>query len=129
MDPSKIQDVVEWPVPQRLKNIRACVHCVGLCSYYRRFIHDFSMIAAPLFFLLIRVEHSYGIRPVKKIFYRLKTVFTTAPIPALPKDGLYVLDCDACDLGIEAVLSRRIEGEERVIAYGSRLLSTVERNY
>ena len=48
----------------------------------------------------------------------------------MPKDeGTYVLDCDACDVGIGAVLSQKIDGEERVIAYGSRLISTAERNY
>lgn len=46
MDPSKIHDVVEWPVPERLKDLRAFV---WLCSYYRRFIRDFSVIAAPQF--------------------------------------------------------------------------------
>lgn len=48
IDPSKIQDVVEWPVLQRLKNVRAFV---WLCSYYRRFIRSFSVIAASLFAL------------------------------------------------------------------------------
>lgn len=38
MDPSKIRDGVEWPVPQRLRNVRAFV---GLYSYYRRFFADF----------------------------------------------------------------------------------------
>lgn len=57
-------------------------------------------------------------------------ILTTIPILALSNDeGTNVLDCDACDVGLWAVLSLRIEGEERVIAYGSRLLSTAERNF
>lgn len=48
----------------------------------------------------------------------------------LPKDNdLYVLDCDTSDYGIGAVLSQRQEGSERVIAYGSRLLSSAEKRY
>lgn len=43
---SKIHDVVEWPIPKRLKDVRSFI---GLCSYYRRFIRDFSVLAAPLF--------------------------------------------------------------------------------
>ena len=41
----------------------------------------------------------------------------------------FILDTDACDIGIGAVLSQLIEGDERVIAYASRSLSKPERRY
>ncbi|CAC5361329.1 unnamed protein product [Mytilus coruscus] len=54
----------------------------------------------------------------------------TAPIVAYPADhGGYILDTDACDTGIGAVLSQIQEGQEKVIAYGSRTLNKAERNY
>lgn len=127
MDPAKVHDVVEWPTPCRLKEVRAFI---GLCSYYRRFIRDFSLLAAPLFALTKKGRAFEWGSACQEAFDQLKTALTTAPILALPRDdGMYVLDCDACDLSIGAVLSQRIDGEERVIAYGSRLLSTAERNY
>lgn len=39
MEPSKIQDVIEWPAPKQLKDVRALV---TLCSYFRRFIRNRS---------------------------------------------------------------------------------------
>ena len=127
MDPSKITDVVEWPVPQRLRDVRAFL---GLCSYYRRFVKDFSTVAAPLFALTKKGRVFTWDEACQDTFDCLKAALTSAPILALPKDDeMYVLDCDACDVGIGAVLSQRIDGEERVIAYGSRLLSAAERNY
>jgi len=48
----------------------------------------------------------------------------------MPNDGdPFVLDTDACDVIIGAVLSQVQNGEERVIAYASRSLSKQERNY
>src|SRR5688572_30227604 len=127
MDPSKITDVVEWPVPQRLRDVRAFL---GLCSYYRRFVKDFSTVAAPLFALTKKGRAFTWDEACQDTFDCLKAALTSAPILALPKDDeMYVLDCDACDVGIGAVLSQRIDGEERVIAYGSRLLSAAEGNY
>ena len=42
----------------------------------------------------------------------------------------FILDTDASDIGIGAVLSQTdAEGKERVIAHGSRLLSKSERKY
>lgn len=40
-----------------------------------------------------------------------------------------ILDTDACDTGVGAVLSQIQDGAERVLAYGSRKLSRAEQNY
>ena len=98
VDPSKIHDVVEWPVPRRLRDVRSFL---GLCSYYRRFIRNFSVLAAPLFELTKKGRAFEWDDACQEVFEHLKRVLTTTPILALPKDeGLYILDCDACDLGI-----------------------------
>lgn len=66
----------------------------------------------------------------QETFEGLKNALTTTPILTLPSDEAeYILDCDACDYGIGAVLSQSIDGEERVVSYGSRLLSRAEKNY
>jgi len=44
-DPDNIAAVKDWLVPQNLRQSRAFV---GLCQYYRRFVPNFSGIAAPL---------------------------------------------------------------------------------
>ncbi len=44
-DPKNTEKVLSWPVPRSPSEVRAFV---GLCSYYRRFIKDFSKLAAPL---------------------------------------------------------------------------------
>ncbi|KAI4896948.1 hypothetical protein NFI96_002745 [Prochilodus magdalenae] len=53
-----------------------------------------------------------------------------APVLALSQvSGQFVLDKDASNLGIGAVLSQVQGGVERVIAYYSRALNKSERNY
>ena len=127
VDPSKISEVTEWPVPGKLREVRAFL---GLCSYYRKFVKDFSSLAAPLFALTKKGHAFVWTEECQEAFDRLKTLLTTAPILTLPKDDMtYVLDCDASDIGIGAVLSQKVNGEEKVIAYGSRLLSAAEQRY
>jgi len=63
-------------------------------------------------------------------FRKLKEALVSSPILAMPNDGdPFILDTDACDVIIGAVLSQVQEGEERVIAYASRSLSKQEKNY
>ena len=55
---------------------------------------------------------------------------STPPILAIPHTDLpFILDTDASDHGIGAVLSQIQEEIERVIAYYSCVLSKTERNY
>ena len=42
---------------------------------------------------------------------------------------MFILDTDASGTAIGAVLSQVQDGEERVLAYGSRCLSSMEQNY
>jgi len=87
-------------------------------------------VAAPLFALTRKDQIFVWSEDCQEAFDKLKVALTTAPVLSLPVDDyVYLLDCDASDLGIGAVLSQRVDGEERVIAYGSRLLTAPERNY
>ena len=48
-DPAKIEKVKNFPEPTNLKELRGAL---GLFSYYRKFVKDFSKIAKPLLDLL-----------------------------------------------------------------------------
>ena len=45
VDPSKVQDVLDWEAPTSVPQIRSFL---GLAGYYRRFIPEFSRIAKPM---------------------------------------------------------------------------------
>jgi hypothetical protein len=55
--PNKIAAVVNWPTPVNLRELRAYL---GLCSYYRRYVKDFSTVAASLYALTEKGRVFYG---------------------------------------------------------------------
>ena len=127
-DPKKLEAVVNWPKPSCVKEVRSFL---GFCSYYRSFVQGFSNLASPLYELTKKNVKFEWTNACEEAFERLKHKLVSSPILAYPKnEGLFVLDTDASLYGSGAVLSQVQEnGEERVIAYGSKSLSKTQKNY
>ena len=127
VDNSKIVKIQQWPVPPDLTALRSFV---GLCAYYRRFVPNFSTVCKSLFDLTKKGTPFHWGPPQHKAFETMKTLLTSAPILGYPRrEGLMILDCDASNLGIGAVLSQVQDDEEKVLAYASKTLGKAEKNY
>ena len=126
-DPEKTKAVEAWPVPQNVRELRSFL---GFCSYYRKFVRNYATIAEPLHALLKGGQRFKWSAQCQEAFVSLKTALAHSPVLQYPDPQQpFVLDADASDHGIGAVLSQLIGGEERVVTYYSRSLSATERNY
>uniref|UniRef100_A0A3P9HCQ1 Gypsy retrotransposon integrase-like protein 1 n=1 Tax=Oryzias latipes TaxID=8090 RepID=A0A3P9HCQ1_ORYLA len=128
-DPSKIKAVSEWEVPVSRKKLQ---QFLGFANFYRRFIRNYSSIAAPLT-QLTSVKIPYVWNPAADVaFKKLKELFISAPILIQPDvHKQYIVEVDASDSGVGAVLSQREtpSGKLKPCAFFSRKLSPAEQNY
>lgn len=126
-DPEKVSAVKNWKCPNDVHQLRSFL---GLCTYYRRFVKDFSYIARPLHRLTESKQKFLWTKDCEDAFNQLKEALTSAPILTYPQpDKQFILDTDASNESVGAVLSQEVDGQERVIAYWSKCLSKPERNY
>ncbi|KAF7649234.1 hypothetical protein LDENG_00144740 [Lucifuga dentata] len=126
-NPSKVQKVQDWPTPTTLQEV---CRFIGLASYCRQFVRDFASIAEPLHALTKKHAQFQWTEECRVAFNKFKHLLTTAPVLGYPLDqGNMILDTDMSDVGIGAVLSQVQQGQEHVLAYGSRTLSKTEQNY
>ncbi|WVZ51963.1 hypothetical protein U9M48_003060 [Paspalum notatum var. saurae] len=84
VDPSKVEDVLNWKQPQTVTEIRSFL---GLAGYYRRFIKDFSKIAKPITVLTQKNAKFAWSPKCEEAFGTLKKFLTSAPILAQPDCG------------------------------------------
>lgn len=126
-DPAKVAAITNWPTPRSRKEVQ---QFLGLGNYYRRFIQDFATIAKPLHRLTERDREFLWTEACEVAFRRLQGKLVFAPILAFPDfTKTFVLDTDANNEGIGAVLSQVEDGQETTVAYASRVLSKAERGY
>ena len=97
-----------------------------MAGYYRRFVKDFSKLAAPMTKLTRKGEKFVWSEKCTEVFEELKSRLTSAPILKLPSGtGDMVIYSDAYGQGLGCVLMQH----GHVIAYASRQLKVHERNY
>jgi hypothetical protein len=127
MDPAKVEAVRDWPQP---RSVRAVKGFLGLAGYYRKFVHDYGVIAAPLTTLL-KKEGFFWIEEATAAFTVLKAAVTSAAVLALPDfTKSFIVECDASTHGFGAVLiqdGHPIAFFSRPMAPRHRSLATNER--
>ena len=122
-DPRKIEDIRYMSTPVNVGDLRSFIE---ICSYYRKFVKDLTKVAKPLHRFTENNSHD----ECQAAFEKLKHSLKNAPILAHPdfrKD--LILDTDASNFAMGAVLSQMNKGQERVVAYASKALSKSERRY
>ena len=147
LDPSTTEPVENLKKTPR-RTVGEVRKLVGLLSYYRRYIKDFSRIAKPLYDLLCskngndgatsgkqddksRNQRSKGQSPSNQaitwtehhqaVLAQLINCLVQPPVMAYPDfNSPYILHTDTSETGLGAVLYQHQNGLLRVIAYGSR---------
>ncbi|XP_058008100.1 uncharacterized protein LOC131182808 [Hevea brasiliensis] len=116
VDNSKISAITDWPQPTTPRGLRGFL---GLTGYYRKFVYNYGSIAAPLTALLKKNSFQWT-AAATQAFESLKKALTSTPILVLPNfDLLFVIECDASDTGIGAVLLQN----NKPVAFFSRAMA------
>jgi hypothetical protein len=79
VDPSKVQDVLDWKPPRIVHQVRSFLRLAG---YYRRLIPNFSKIAKSITDLLKKEEKYVCNAERDEAFQTLKKLLTTSPVLA-----------------------------------------------
>ncbi|KAH7700597.1 gagpol and env protein precursor, partial [Aphelenchoides avenae] len=113
-DAEKIEKILAYHVPLTPSDIRAFL---GLCSYYRQFVRNFTLLSLPLRELLSSIQWQWTEKE-QNAFDELKRRMSSTPVLAQP-------DIEAAISGSD----HSSYGNEHPIAFASKSCSKAERNY
>lgn len=125
-DPENVRAISDMSEPNNVTELR---RFTGMISWYRRFISDCSTISQPLNKLLRKKQRWEWGREQANAFSILKEKLVSAPVLVAPDFSRpFVLQTDASNAGLGAVLTQHLSNQDVVIAYTSRALNKSEIN-
>ncbi|CAC5389753.1 unnamed protein product [Mytilus coruscus] len=111
---------------RRLTNAKQVKSFLGMANYYRKFVKDYTYIAAPLSKLLKKDQRFQWTPECDNAFQNLKDRLTSASILSfLHLDKPFILSTDSSEFSNGYILSQIQNGLEHVIAYGGNQELTV----
>lgn len=129
-DPDKVKAMLDYPVPKTATEVK---RFIGMCSWYRRFVKDYSTITAPVNALLKGRRKSQKVvwnEEADDAFRQIKQALVSAPILSSPDFSKpFYIQCDASNVGLGVMLTQRNGDNELVVAFASRSLTEVEKKY
>jgi hypothetical protein len=120
-NPSKTDAITKWPVPHNFTELRGFL---GLTGYYRKFVQHYGALSRALTNLLHQKSFTWT-EAAQEAFDKLKQAMVSTPVLAFPDfTKEFIVETDACDTGIGAVLSQ----DGHPIAYFSKGLSIANQS-
>ncbi|CAA6668925.1 unnamed protein product [Spirodela intermedia] len=102
-DPDKVRVIISWPRPPNVHDTRSFI---GLATFYRHFVQNFSSVTAPIIDCL-KMDPFQWTEAADQAFERVKALMTQAPVlRVLDFNKVFEVTCDASDIGIGGVLSQ-----------------------
>lgn len=127
VNPDKVKAIAAKQPP---KNVKQTQSFIQTCSWYRKFIQNFSEVAKPLTTLTKKNQPWRWGEEEQTSFEQLRKLLTEAPIlQQADPNKPYILRTDASSYALGAVLLQGEGNDERPIEYASRLLLPAEINY
>jgi hypothetical protein len=105
MDPAKVQAIHVWPQPRSARAVRGFL---GLAGYYRKFVHNYGAVAAPLTTVLKKEGFTWT-DEATTAFSALKGAVTSAPVLTLSDfTKPFVVECDTLPMASGSYSYRRV---------------------
>jgi len=101
----EIRAIMEWETPKNVDEVRSIM---GLASYYKNFIRNFSCIVYPITSLKRKGKKFEWIKECATSFEQLKQFLTNAPIlKIIDPDKEFMVCTDACKRGLGGLLMQK----------------------
>jgi len=123
-----IESILNYPIPRNVKEIH---RFVGLASYFRRFVPNFSLLARPLYQLIKKnAAFTFGVAE-HEAFETLKRYLSSKPVLAIYSPAAETeLHCDASSSGFGAILlQKQSNGLWKPIFFWSQRTTPTEAKY
>ncbi|UYV66132.1 K02A2.6-like, partial [Cordylochernes scorpioides] len=123
----KVQAIQKAKTPTNISELRSFL---GLVNFYGKFIPNLPELLKPFHELLHKKRPWVWTKECGEAIDKCKNSITSERV-LVPYDATLplCLATDASQIGVGAVLSHIIEGQERPIMFASRTLSVAEQNY
>lgn len=117
-DPDKVAAIRSLPSPTSVREVRSFI---GMCSYYRRFVPNFSKIAEPLVSLTKKYAKFKWNDQCQQAFDYIKDSLTVIPLLSYPDPNKeYILYTDASDTAVGACLVQPMDDNDDEVISGVR---------
>ena len=124
--PENIGKILDAVTPTSKKAVQ---QFLGLVNFNRHFFDKYTEMVKPLYDAVNTVPFRWG-EHQEKAWTEVKNRMRRDPQLCLPRDDhRFLIDTDASEGAIGAVLYQEVEGERRVISYFSKVLSKQQRNW